>query len=106
MMMNKVISTRPLISSSAYRISRHGRASFPVKPNYSVYAQFKHINGVPSRDSGSQVSINKLRMLDNLIERLARLKNKNNTSRTAETVTLNTDNIDPVIENLKKELTS
>lgn len=44
------------------------RLAAPVRPIDSVYANFRHVRGVPSPDGG--VSVFQLRMLDRLIDRL------------------------------------
>lgn len=48
-----------------------GRVGIPVIASQALYAQFKHVYGVAS-DKG--VSINRIKVLDSLIERLASLK--------------------------------
>ena len=55
--------------------SSSGRLSVPVSPNLAIYANFEHVSGVPS-DSGSVVSIDRLKMLDTLIERLSAAKSE------------------------------
>ena len=51
-----------------------GRINVPVDPNHSLYARFKHVKGVPSGKNGRGVSIVKLKTLDTLIDRLAKMK--------------------------------
>ena len=46
------------------------KVSLPV--DGGLYARFKHIQGVPSRSGG--YSVNKLRMLDIMVERLMQLR--------------------------------
>jgi hypothetical protein len=41
-----------------------------------IYSQFKHVSGVPAPEGTRGVTINKLKILDSLIEQLGRLKNK------------------------------
>ncbi len=50
--------------------TQNGRITVPVAPAHSAYARFKHIQGVPSRNGG--LPMFKLRVLDNLIDRLLR----------------------------------
>jgi len=47
------------------------KVSLPV--NGSVYTRFKHVQGIPSNDAGGY-SVNKLRMLDLMVERLMKLR--------------------------------
>ena len=79
--------------------SRVGRRTVPVRPMQSVYAIFKHVIGVPSRSPGSQVPLGKLRVLDNLIDRLIRIRGQK-----GETVRVTQESVDPLIDQLKSEL--
>ena len=49
-----------------------GRIALPVQ-NQAIYARFKHVQGIPATAEGQGYSIARLRMLDNLIDRLTRL---------------------------------
>ena len=51
-----------------------GKLSLPVSGPLG-YARLKHIQGIPPSTEGGGFSIQKLQVLDNLIERLARMKN-------------------------------
>ena len=64
------------ITPNLWHSSRMGKTTVPVKPMQSVYAHFKHIIGVPSRDEGATVPFTKLRYLDNLIERLVQIQSR------------------------------
>ncbi len=50
-----------------------GRIALPVQ-NQAIYARFKHVQGVPANADGQGFSMARLRMLDNLIDRLTRLQ--------------------------------
>ena len=50
-----------------------GKISIPVKPSQAIYARFKHVSGTPAYRGGG-VSLNKLRGLDILIDRLISVK--------------------------------
>ena len=58
----------------AISMSQTGRTAVPVSPSSFIYSQFKHISGVPAPDGTSGVSINKLVILDTLIDQIARMK--------------------------------
>jgi hypothetical protein len=58
----------------AINSSREGRMSLPVAPKVYIYSQFKHVSGVPASEGVRGVSISKLKILDTLIEQLARMK--------------------------------
>jgi hypothetical protein len=58
----------------AINASQTGKASLPVSPSAAIYAHFKHVSGVPAPDGVSGVNINKLKIIDTLIEQLSKLK--------------------------------
>ena len=71
-----VSAATSFITPNLWHSSRMGKTTVPVKPMQSVYAHFKHIIGVPSRDEGATVPFTKLRYLDNLIERLVQIQSR------------------------------
>ena len=54
-----------------------GRISMPVSRIQSPYAQFKYVQGVPASSQGHAVPLNRLRVLNNLIDSLVSLKDGN-----------------------------
>jgi hypothetical protein len=48
--------------------------SLPVAPVNYIYSQFRHVSGVPAPDGVRGVTINKLKILDVLIEQLNQIK--------------------------------
>ena len=60
----------------AISASGNGRMSLPVAPALVIYSHFKHISGTPAPEGVQGVNITKLRILDTLIEQLAKMKNK------------------------------
>ena len=53
----------------------HGqRMSVPVSPSAYIYSHFKHVSGVPASEGERGVNINKLKIIDSLIEQLTRMK--------------------------------
>jgi hypothetical protein len=48
--------------------------SLPVAPSSYIYSHFKHVSGVPAPEGVQGVAINKLKILDVLIEQLSRIK--------------------------------
>lgn len=57
-----------------------GRIALPQ--NGGLYSRFKHIQGVPAQSSDGGYSVSKLQMIDQLVERLVRLKGNGATSTT------------------------
>jgi hypothetical protein len=48
--------------------------SLPVSPGNYIYSHFKHISGTPAPEGTHGVTINKLKILDVLIEQLSQIK--------------------------------
>mgnify|MGYP006293631975 CR=1 FL=1 len=76
----------------------NGPVSLPTRGG--VYARLKHIQGVPSRGEGG-FTISRLRALDNLIERLSRLK-KGDAPEAGRSA--GAQQVDQQIEKLSKQL--
>jgi hypothetical protein len=58
----------------AISVSQSGRTSLPVSPSAYIYSQFKHVSGTPAPEGTPGVNINKLRIIDTLIEQLTKMK--------------------------------
>ena len=48
--------------------------SVPVSPSAYIYSHFEHVSGVPASEGETGVNINKLKIIDTLIEQLSRHK--------------------------------
>jgi hypothetical protein len=48
--------------------------SLPVPPSAYIYSHFRHVSGTPAPEGVRGVSISRLKILDTLIEQLARMK--------------------------------
>jgi hypothetical protein len=71
-MVSQVSSAQPGFFLDIIRIQnlQGGRIAVPVHPAQAAYARFKHIQGVPAPEGGAPIF--RLRVLDNLIDRLLR----------------------------------
>ncbi|MDR0315842.1 MAG: hypothetical protein LBH97_02965 [Treponema sp.] len=58
----------------AISVSHGGRMSLPVSPSSYIYSHFKHVSGVPAPEGVRGVNINRLKILDTLIEQLSQMK--------------------------------
>ena len=58
-------------------ISSGSRTYVPVKPSAYGYAQFQYVAGYPARDGQEGVSIDKIKILNTLIDQLVTMKQKN-----------------------------
>jgi len=66
----KSVSGQVNIAQIANMRPNSGRISLPVSRAQTPYAQFKYVQGFPSSSPGSTVSIDRLRMLNTLINGL------------------------------------
>jgi hypothetical protein len=97
-------TARSIFAPSLFHAWKNGRMTLPVRPSQSVYAQFKHIVGVPSTNQQEQIPINKLRLLDILIDRLTKLRSNPDSKTNAVTQKVTEENIEATIKNLQQEL--
>jgi len=51
-----------------------GKIALPVAPASVIYAHFEHVAGVPAPEGSRGVTVSKLKILDTLIEQLAKIK--------------------------------
>ncbi|UTY33124.1 hypothetical protein [Treponema putidum] len=56
------------------KISAGGRAYVPVKPSQVLYAHFKYVSGFAQAQGQSGMSIDKLRILNSIIDQLVSMK--------------------------------
>lgn len=56
------------------KISAGGRAYFPVSPNQLLYSHFKYVSGFAEKRNNGGVSIDKLRILNSIIDQLVSMK--------------------------------
>ena len=99
-MIQSISSVRSVIVPNIIRL-KHGRGKItvPLKPSQSVYARFKHITAIPAKINSEGIPVYKLRILDNLIERLI-----GQTNKAEEYVKISPENIDTLISHFKQEL--
>jgi hypothetical protein len=93
--------TVPIVNLLKAKISE-GKVAVPVKQSLSIYANFKHVSGVPTTQKGHGFSLSKLRVLNTLIERLISLKGKS--FKAKDTTTLSPDAVNSLIQKYTKEL--
>lgn len=73
--MNQILTSSNLPLSYVYGPSlASGRISLPVPSSQVYYASFEHVSGVPAMGSRAAYSVDKLKILDVLIDRLVSLR--------------------------------
>jgi hypothetical protein len=60
----------------AISVSQGGRMSLPVPESSYLYSHFKHVSGVPAPEGIEGVNIDRLKILNTLIEQISRMKNE------------------------------
>ena len=58
----------------AISAAQGSRVAVPVSPSAYIYSHFKHVSGVPASEGETGVNINKLKIIDTLIEQLSKMK--------------------------------
>ena len=103
-MISGISSINSVITPSINRIVNPSKITYPVRPS-SIHAHFKHIVGIPSWEETKQISVTKLRALDNLIDHLSRMRSGGQTAP-VDYNEITMDNIDMKINELENELKS
>ncbi len=110
-MVSNASSLQALSYMNMPRVSAGGRASVPVPPSQVIYAHFRYVKGFPSDSGEGGVSIDKLRILNSIIDQLVSMKTteaqKAKVSQTAAAelnTKLNTEELDHLIEYYQNEI--
>lgn len=99
-MIQSISSVRSVIVPNIIRLKHGtGKITVPLKPSQTIFTRFKHITAIPSKMINEGIPVYKLRILDNLIERLI-----GQTNKAEEYVRISPENIDTLISQFKQEL--
>jgi hypothetical protein len=79
--------------------------SLPVAPSAYIYSHFRHVSGVPAPEGVRGATISRLKILDTLIEQLARLKERPGPLRKEEGGT-SEERINALIEQYENQIRS
>lgn len=90
--------------ASLPEVSSGGRTHILVRPSQFIYSQFQHVSGVPARDEQHGVSVDKIRILNSLIDNLIQLKQKNVDPDSKRTTELTGDQIDTLITQYQEQI--
>ena len=97
-MVSNIGSLRSLSYNMVSAVSSGGRNYLPVNPNQYVYSQFKYISGFPAKNGQQGVSIDRLVILNTLIDQLVTMKQKSVETADVDTGTMSDDQIDALIQ--------
>lgn len=79
------------LNASSYQsvfASTGGSLAVPVKPSALIYAHFDHVHGIEASHGEKGVSVNKLRILNTLIDQLSSMKKSALPQETAENLSM------------------
>jgi len=68
------ITTNTFPNIYAISATLGNRVAVPVSPSAYIYSHFKHVSGVPAAEGEAGVNINKLKIIDTLIEQLSKMR--------------------------------
>ena len=88
----------------AISVSSHGKTSLPVNPSSYIYSHFKHVSGTPAPEGVQGVTINKLKVLDVLIDQLSRIKQRPDIDLSKEGSRMSDKQIDALIETYENKI--
>lgn len=82
--------------------SNAGKLYLPVSKTALMYSHFEHVSGVAAGTGQNGVSINRLRILNSLIERVSAIKNE----KPATIKSLSSNEVEKMIQAYQKEMQS
>jgi len=103
-MVSNIGPLRTLSYSMVSTVSSTGKQYVPVKPNQYVYSQFKHVSGFPAQGGQQGISVDRLVILNTLIDQLVSMKQKNAESAQAATSGMSDDQIDALIDQYQSQV--
>lgn len=97
-------SLRSLSYDMMPNVSYGGRTHVPVKPSQYVYSQFQYVAGYPAPNGQSGVSIDKLKILNTLIDQLITMKQKDITPKIEAQGEISDKQIDALIKQYQEQI--
>jgi len=94
------------LNASSYKnlfTSGSGTLYVPVSPSAVVYTQFSHVRGMASTSSEGGVSVNKIKILNTLIDQLVSMKTKQTLSKN-QVAELSDNQKDVLIKQYQKQI--
>jgi hypothetical protein len=98
------VSGQVNIAQIANMQQNSGRISLPVSRAMTPYAQFEYVKGVPSNSSGGSVPINRLRVLNSLINGL--VSNQSDPVKAQDTSKMSEESVKALIDQYSSQLHS
>lgn len=89
--------------SYARQMYQSAKLCLPVSPSTYIYSQFKHVSGTPAPEGVRGISINKLKVLDVLLEQLEQIR-KNSRSGLEDPGRMSEERLDALIEQYENDI--
>ncbi len=103
-MLSNVGPLRTMSYTMISSVSAGGRAYVPVAPNQFVYSQFRYVAGIPARGGQQGVSVDKIKILNTLIDQLVSMKQKNIQPKLAEKGEMSDNQINALIDQYQEQV--
>lgn len=98
------VSGQVNIAQIANMQQNSGRISLPVSKAMTPYAQFEFVQGIPSSSSGGSVPINRLRVLNSLINSL--VSSQSDSVKAQDTSKMSDESVKALIDQYSSQLHS
>ncbi len=85
-------------------VNAGGRAYMPVKPRDYIFSQFQYVAGIPAKNNTEGISLDKLRILNSLIDGLVNMKQKPVLPKAELSNALSGEQIDALITQYQEQI--
>jgi hypothetical protein len=85
-------------------VSSGGKTFVPVSRSAFGYSQFQYVSGYPVSEGQQGISVNKVMILNSLIDALVNMKQKDITPKVTTTTELSGEQIDTLIKNYQSQI--
>ena len=103
-MISNVGPLRTMSYSMMNIVSSAGRTYVPVSPSQFGYAQFEYVAGYPAPAGQQGISIDKIKILNTLIEQLVSMKQKNIQTPITSRGQISDDQINTLIKQYQEQI--
>ncbi len=103
-MLSNVGPLQSLSYSIMPAVSSGGRTYIPVKPSQFGYSQFQYVAGFPAQTGQEGVSVDKLKILNTLIDQLVTMKQKNIMPKISAEGEISDKQIDALIKQYQEQI--
>ncbi len=103
-MLSNIGSLQTISYSAVPSASAGGRTYIPVDPHQFLYSQFQYVAGIPAAKGQSGISVDRLKILNTLIDHLVSMKEKNVMPKIQGETKLTNDQIDTLIKQYQEQI--